>query len=774
MNYYEETFALHTASKTPSAQTVIFPSLRVSVLTRHLLRVEFQPDSIFCDLPTQSVWYRDFPAISFSVKEKHDTVTVKTENVTFVLQKKNGQLEKVVFQDKPKGVPKTVTNFKRGNLKGTARTLDMSYGPVPLEDGILSRNGVAILDDSQSLVLREDGFPLLAEQALKRQAGGKDYYIFAYGHAYQVALKDFFRLTGMPPLLPKYVFGNWWSRYHAYSQEEYLDLMKRFQKEDIPLTVATIDMDWHWTDVTKRFGKAAKPKGLPLSPTDFMPGWTGYSWNTELFPNYREFLQELKKQDLAITLNVHPAKGCRFYEDAYPAYADFLGMDKTKKEPIPLDFSDKKLLEGYFKYLHHGYEQDGVDFWWIDWQQGKKSQVKGLDPLWALNHYHFLDRQKSGARPLILSRYAGPGSHRYPLGFSGDTAVYWSTLRFQPYFTATASNIGYTWWSHDIGGHRGGIHNDDLYLRWLQFGVFSPINRMHSSNNALAGKEPWNYAPETKRLAVKALQFRQRLIPYLYTMNYRCHTEGIPLVQPMYYAAPEEPNAYTVPNEYFFGSELICAPITEPLDKHAHVSGAKAWLPAGNWTDLFTGDVYVGGKKITLFRGPESIPVLAKEGAILPLEGAIKEQLELWIFNGNGSFQLYDDDGVTNDYLNGNYSLTDFTVTTEADCLTFTASNLQKETVLSFRNLLGAKEIWINGEVTSQTDVSAIRILPAQEITVLLKGFYCKPGKDKHAAAEEILCRYNGFYGIKNFTKLHQLALPKLLRQQLEELNSMK
>ena len=295
---------------------------------------------------------------------------------------------------------------------------------------------------------------------------------------------------------------------------------------------------------------------------------------------------------------------------------------------------------------------------------------------------------------------------------------------------------------------------------------------MHSSNNELAGKEPWNYAPETKRLAVQALQFRQRLIPYLYTMNYRCHTQGIPLIQPMYYAAPEEPNAYKVPNEYFFGSELICAPITEPLDKHAHVSGAKAWLPAGNWTDIFTGDVYVGGKNVTLFRGPESIPVLAKEGAILPLEGTRKEQLELWIFNGNGSFQLYDDDGVTNDYLNGNYTLTDFTVTTESDQLTFTASNLQKEALLSFRNLLGAEEIWMNGKKTSQSDVSAVRISPAQKVTVTLKGLHEKPGKNKKAAAEELRCRYNGFYGIKNLT--NRLTLPKILQKQLEELDAMK
>lgn len=113
-------------------------------------------------------------------------------------------------------------------------------------------------------------------------------------------------------------------------------------------------------------------------------------------------------------------------------------------------------MEAYFEYLHHPYENEGVDFWWIDWQQGKKSSLKGLDPLWALNHYHYLDNCRGGKRGMILSRFAQAGSQRYPLGFSGDTTINWNCLRFQPYSTAAAANIGYTWWSHDIGGHMRG------------------------------------------------------------------------------------------------------------------------------------------------------------------------------------------------------------------------------------------------------------------------------------------------------------------------------
>ena len=154
----------------------------------------------------------------------------------------------------------------------------------------------------------------------------------------------------------------------------------------------------------------------------------------------------------------------------------------TSELPIDFDPADPAFLEAYLEVLHHPLEAEGVDFWWLDWQQGGVTRIPGLDPLWLLNHFHFLDsgRATAGA-PLTFSRYAGVGSHRYPIGFSGDTVITWASLDFQPYFTATASNVGYGWWSHDIGGHFFGGKDDELTVRWTQLGVFSPIMRLHSS-----------------------------------------------------------------------------------------------------------------------------------------------------------------------------------------------------------------------------------------------------------------------------------------------------
>ena len=679
MDWFSETFSIKTDGKTLPSCTIIKGSLRISVLTPNLIRIEKQSDCKFCDRPTQTVLNRNFQEPAFTLTHNGVNFSVKTDKVSFVFDS-GGKLLQVALED-----GRRVSDFKSGNLKGTRRTLDATMGRVSLKDGIISRDGVAVIDDSKSLVICDDGTVKPRKDVLHRNENGTDIYCFAYGDDYTGAVRDFYKLTGQTPLIPRFTLGNWWSRYKAYTQEEYLALMDRFIKEEIPVTVATIDMDWHWVDIKSKFGKEAKSvkeknikeKLLTMFQNS---GWTGYSWNTDLFPDYKEFLKTLKDENFKVTVNLHPADGVRFFEDMYEDFARFMGINPETKKQIEFDLTDKKYTEGYFKYLHHGYEEDGVDFWWIDWQQGTRSKVEGLDPLWILNHYHSLDIKRDGKRPLILSRYAGVGSHRYPLGFSGDTAINWDVLDFQPYFTATASNIGYSWWSHDIGGHHLGKRDDELYIRWLQFGVFSPIMRLHSTSNEFLGKEPWKFSSEAETEAVKCLRLRHRLIPYIYTMNMRTHRDGDPLIKPMYYLYPKNQEAYEVPNEYFFGSELIVCPETTPVSKKSLMAGADVWLPEGRYTDIFTGKIYKGGRKIKMYRDKSSIPVLAKEGAIIPLsvndrtnDWKNPEEMEILIYRGNGSFNLYEDDGETMNYENGAFAETLFEVTEEDGKITFTA-----------------------------------------------------------------------------------------------------
>lgn len=596
----EELYRIKTEGHAEDAAIIQGEKYRFTVLTEEMIRLEYCEDGKFEDRVTQCVIDRKFKVPEYQVIENEESLEIITDKIHLVYNKQKFTDYGLSVQVRGNiSVYHSIWHFgeEATDLRGTARTLDEADGAIELEHGIISRFGYGILDDSRSLVITEDGW------VEPRKEDCIDIYFLGYGHEYEHCLKDYYHLTGKTPLLPRYALGNWWSRFYRYNDQEYKALMTRFEKEEIPFSVSVIDMDWHLVDIDPKYGS----------------GWTGYTWNKELFPDPKEFMTWLHDHGLKVTLNVHPAGGVQAHEEKYKEMAEAMGRNWEKEEPVNFDVTDQKFLKAYFEYLHHPNEEEGVDFWWLDWQQGGLSKIPGLDPLWMLNHYHYLDSGRRGKRRLTFSRYAGMGSHRYPVGFSGDTIISWESLAFQTYFTANASNVGYGWWSHDIGGHMKGYRDEELSTRWIQFGVFSPIMRLHSSNSAFTGKEPWNYNAVSENIMKRYLKLRHEMIPYLYTMNYHASHDGQPLIRPMYYLEPEQPEAYEVPNEYYFGTELVVCPITEPTDKAAGTACVKAWIPEGKWYDIFSGLKYDGGRMLELYRSLEDIPVLAKEGAIIPL-----------------------------------------------------------------------------------------------------------------------------------------------------------
>ncbi|MBP9988068.1 MAG: alpha-xylosidase [Ruminococcus sp.] len=620
-------------------QCFVFGNVRISAVSGRILRVE---KNIFCDNATQLVIKRDVEKTKVKIKKEHNFVILATEKSVFRINLNTLEVE-------AKSGKQWIMPSNETNLGGTARTLDGTFGVLGswktkrekkdrfcfghMRKGIFSSNGVAEIDDSKSFLFNTDGSISL------RNGKCVDKYIFNFSDDFCGGLKEFYTMCGKTPVLPKYALGNWWSRYYAYSQSEYLQLFDRFEKNNIPFTVATIDMDWH---IVKNVPKDIKPTIIQGA------GWTGYTFEKSLFPDYKEFFRNLKQRNLAITMNLHPHDGVRYFEEQYDDMCQSVGQNSAEKKPVKFNLLDEKFRNAYFDVLHHPYENDGVDFWWIDWQQGTKSKdMAGLDPLWLLNHYHYLDNCRDGKTGMILSRYAGLGSHRYPIGFSGDTFVCWKSLDFQTWFTVNASNAGYTWWSHDIGGHVFNSGNNELYLRWLQFGVFSPINRLHSNNTSIS-KEPWNF-PQVEKLSEDFLRLRHRLIPYLYTANIETSLNGTPLMCPMYYYDKSE-NAYSekYKKQYYFGSELIVAPVTCKTIK----GKPNVWfyLPDGEWTDIFTGKKYSGGE-YEMCCPLENYPVFAKAGAIIPMlpqtEGNSTDFKELYlnVYCGENTYTLYDDDG---------------------------------------------------------------------------------------------------------------------------------
>ncbi len=747
---------------------IFWNNYRITVLKDRLFRIEQNDQKIFRDSATQSVWFRDLGKVDFSFSSNEDELLVITKACKLKIRpsRKDCRIE-------INGVEKKISN--EGNLKGTYRTLDCCDGDmfceyalkdrakkITISNGVCSKTGVALFDDAKSLSLSEKG-EIIAEKGL-----GTDEYVFAYGNDYRGAVKALYEICGSVPMVPRYSLGNWWSRYYRYTDKEYLTLLNRFSERDIPLTVATIDMDWHYSDFVKE-EKGITEENEDKTAFNGNNGWTGYSWNVNLFPDYKAFLKKIEDMNLKITLNIHPADGVRWWDDMYEEMAIAMGIDPKTKQKVNFDIADTHFINKYFEILHKPYEKDGVSFWWIDWQQGTNSALEGLDPLWALNHYHYLDNGVNHDVPLILSRFSGVGSHRYPLGFSGDTFITWETLKYLAYFTLTASNIGYTWWSHDIGGHMCGEMNEELYLRHIQFGVFSPINRLHCSNAETTTKEPWVYGNGTGRIAEDWFRLRHKLIPLLYSLSYRTHKDGLALIEPMYYKWADKKPAYDMKYQYLFGENLIVAPVITPVQDDGY-SYTEVWLPEGKWTDIFTGDVYVvgeKGEKKTLMRKLESIPVLAKEGTIIPLSmdkgnfARNPSKLEIDVYSGKGEFTLFEDGSegskfkgeAFTKFINNFESKDDCEIST-LDIETFGASKvIPKNRTLRvvFKNILdGEIVVYENGKKISLKELyldnatAEFKFNPSKKYKVIVKSKKLSDIEKVLIRAKDVLSRSEG------------------------------
>jgi alpha-glucosidase (family GH31 glycosyl hydrolase) len=749
---YTRDFDIHFEPLADPRAVVVVGNARFTMLTSRLLRLEYSPEGKFEDRPSQAFWYRRQPVPEFQVRRSEAEVEIETEHLLLRYRDDGAGFtpESLTTLLKTNGHVWRFDDPDPGNLGGTFRTLDRADGPVDLEPGLVSRDGWTVVDDSDSLVFDDDGW--LAVRGAP--AGAHDLYLFGYGNDYSECLRDFRRVAGQTPLVPRWALGNWWSRYFAYTADELAELMQNFRAHDVPLSVCIVDMDWHITET-------GKP--LPGRRGNKSPGWTGYTWNRELFPDPPAFIEELHSMGLKVALNLHPAAGVHPHEEQYDEMARAMGTDPAQGETVPFDSADPGFVRAYFEILHHPFEAQGVDFWWIDWQQGVDSGIAGLDPLWWLNHLHYYDLARNGdRRSFIFSRWGGLGNHRYPIGFSGDTVVSWGSLAFQPRFTATAANVGYGWWSHDIGGHLRGVEEAELYARWVQYGVFSPILRLHSTNNPFHERRPWGYDAETLRVTRDAMQLRHALVPYLYSMAWRDHTEGAALIRPMYHEHPSEEAAYGCPGQYYFGSELVAAPFVTPADPDTRVSRQVVWLPPGSWTDLLTGEVYGEGWH-AVYGGLDSTPVFARAGAIVPLaprsgtsDLANPEDLEIHVFGGaDGSFDLYEDDdgnsssvikirqrtegGVMHVRIGAARGETGHLPARRTYTLLLRGAGASSTVTATVDGVTRASEVDYDAQIDTLT-VSPIEVSPAEEITVTVHDLDPEPRpRDRRVAAVRAL-----------------------------------
>lgn len=661
-----------TTTADPAANpgaVVIAGNARFTVLTPSLIRMEWNEKGAFEDKASLVFINRNLPLTPFQKKDAGDWLQIKTTVLTLRYKKNSGKFSKENLQisfsvhgKKVQWVPGMKDSL---NLKGTTRTLDNTDGSADLEDGILSRSGWALIDDSERLLF--DGSPDWNWVTARPLGEKQDWYFLGYGHNYKKALYDYTRVAGKIPMPPKFAFGYWWSRYWTYSDAELRGLIGDFKTFNIPMDVLIIDMDWHNTWGLNHEWKRDM-FGQPI-------GWTGYSWNKNLFPEPEAFLSWAHGNGLKTALNLHPASGIAPMENQYNAFAKAYGFDTTGRKNIPFKIEDKKWARTYFDSVLHPLEKQGVDFWWLDWQQWlENTTYKGLSNTWWLNYTFYTDKEKEGTdRPLLFHRWGGLGNHRYQTGFSGDTRSTWASLAYQPYFTATASNVGYGYWSHDIGGHNADNPDPELYLRWLQYGVFSPIFRTHSAKSAFNERRIWKF-PDHYKMMLKAFQLRYSLNPYIYTASREAYDSGVSICRPMYYDYPEAGEAYATKDQYMFGNDMIIAPITAKSDSVTHLAAKKVWLPVGKWFDYFSGSLVDGGRTVENKYTLSQIPVFIKAGSVIPMYGEIKnlqhqpDTLALAVIPGSsGGTKIYEDAGNSEDYKDRGYSFTEVKNAVAAD-----------------------------------------------------------------------------------------------------------
>ncbi len=641
---------------------IVVGKARFTVIAPELVRMEYSKDGKFLDEPTLFAVNRSARTTEYTVVTENGKTIIETARFKLTYAPDGNMFSPQNLQVEIKKGKEIVTwtpgAKNKGNLGGTIRTVDGVSKPVYLNEGVLSVDGWYFLDDAKRHVLTKDWV------ARNPRTDDMDGYLFAYGTDYKAALRALTKISGDVPMPRKYVLGSWYSRYWPYTSKEYREIVEEYKQHDFPLDIMVMDMDWH------------------------KDGWTGWSPNRKLLPDFENLLKFFHDKGIFVTLNVHPSDGVAPHEDMYDAFIKAMGKDPATKEIITYDAGDKNYLDTLFQYTHTPLEKLGVDFWWLDWQQYEytKSIVKLSNLSW-LNHYYYVHTGKNNLRGQLFSRWGGWGDHRHPIHFSGDAHTGWDMLAFEVPLTATAGNMGCFFWSHDIGGHMG-PRNEETVTRWVQFGALSAALRLHSTRDEKLDKRPWKYSKWAEDAMRIAYHVRSELFPYIYSSVWQSHKESLPLTRPMYIEYPDAPQAYVNAQQYMLGDAFIVAPIVTPGLGPNKLATQSVWFPEGVWYNWFTGEKYVGPKETFVTADINEIPLFVKGGVPIPMQPYMQrmtttplKELVIRVFPGEDgktyTTTLHEDDGVTQDYKKEffpKYTTTEISYTRNGDNITLTVS----------------------------------------------------------------------------------------------------
>lgn len=610
---------------------------RITLLSERLIRLEYNKKGIFEDHRTSLVVNRNFPKVNF-FRDTTDTILqIKTSyfTLTYVVDKPIIPSKVMATSNLKISLNGTDKEWYPGhvearNFGGLNYSLDDFNGKLKLDKGLYSTDGFVSIDDSNSLIFDGNSY-------IERENKETDIYVFMYRKDLGLCLQDYFLLTGYPTLIPRYALGNWWYKDEDYNIYQVDEVIKNFIRSNIMLSVFILGdkaLDNYRLD-SKKFN----------------------STNIRQYFDYYNI-----KYGLTINPDISITKDNDRYAELVEVLPPIVSSKKKKKNSnddkisfIPYN-NDK--IKVYFDTIINPLMKSNPSIFNIDYYNF--NDKKGL---WLLDNYHYEMLNKE-VRNVILTRNAGIAPHRYPVLYTGKTMVSWDVLNAIPFYNLSAANMGVSWIAHAIGGFSGGIEDRELYIRYIQLGTFSPILMLASASGKYYKREPWKWNSLDQNIINYYLNLRNSLIPYIYTEAYNYHKYGKPVIIPLYYSYPRAYDEPLYRNEYYFGSNILIAPITKLKNKVMNRVVQRVFVPNGTWYDFITGKKFVGNKYYISFYRDDEYPVFCKEGAIIPLSldrtVNIPTNLELQIFPGvSSSYDLYEDDGVSYKYLtNKEYLIT--------------------------------------------------------------------------------------------------------------------
>ncbi len=491
--------------------------------------------------------------------------------------------------------------------------------------------------------------------------GGRSSYLVFAGDDYPELINNYVDITGKQPLPPRWAFGNHASRFGYKTQEQVLDTIAQYRADDIPVDSIILDLYWFGKDIKGHMGNL--------------------TWDKSAFPQPIEMMQQLKSQDIKTILITEPfilTSSGRWQE---AVEHDVLGKNIAGTAPHTFDFyfgntglldvfSDK--TQDWFGTIYQSLAKQGVDGVWGDLGEPEVHPSTMLHSLtshgitatgdeihnvyghqWANLVNNALMEIQPDIRPFIIMRSGFAGSQRYGMiPWTGDVSRSWNGLKPQVELSLQMSLLGMAYTHSDLGGFAGGETFDkEMYIRWLQYGVFQPVYRPHAQDNI--APEPVFHDNETKDIIREFIKLRYRMLPYNYSLAYQNSTSGMPLMRPMFFSDETNRDLINVNDQYFWGDSFLVKPVTEP-----NVSQVAVTLPKGNWFDFWSNKIYSGSQTIEYPVSLSTIPVFVKGGAIIPsakdMDNTAKynrQYLKLdYYFDPEvkrSSAQVYDDDGIS-------------------------------------------------------------------------------------------------------------------------------